>query len=320
VVLTYRKRPVFCHACGVSIDRSPFSSSSPEAKRKPWLGGLFSAIIPGLGHLYSGQARKGIKLWLMTFAVGLLAYALVLFGALFEPWIGVLGLLAWLLVWLYVLLDAVKIARQANPYRLKRYNQWYVYVGIIALPWVLAFGLRTFIVQAFKIPSGSMIPTLQIGDHIFVNKMAYGIRVGMLPEPYLVQFGKPQRGDVVVFIFPEDRTKEFIQRVIGIAGDTVEIRGKKISINGKQVDDPHAHFEVDAAQNISPVSLDDFGPIRVPGNHLFVMGDNRNRSYDSRFWGFVNLDDVKAKAFLIYWSWDGGDRWVRSERVLSLIR
>jgi signal peptidase I len=193
------------------------------------------------------------------------------------------------------------------------------YAEAIGMALLLALFIRTFIVQAFKIPSGSMIPTLQIGDHILVNKLAYGIRVPLWGH-YLVDFGKVHRGDVIVFIFPEDRSKDFIKRVIGVAGDTVEIRGKKIYINGQQIDDPHAHFEGDDPQNILPASRDDYGPTKVPANHIFVMGDNRDRSYDSRFWGFVNLDDVRGKAFLIYWSWDGSDRWVRWERLANLIR
>jgi signal peptidase I len=193
------------------------------------------------------------------------------------------------------------------------------YAEAIGMALLLALFIRTFIVQAFKIPSGSMIPTLQIGDHILVNKLAYGIRIPIWGH-YLMDFGKVQRGDVIVFIFPEDRSKDFIKRVTGVAGDTVEIRGKKIYINGQQMDDPHAHFEGDDPQNILPASRDDYGPTKVPANHIFVMGDNRDRSYDSRFWGFVNLDDVRGKAFLIYWSWDGNDRWVRWERLANLIR
>lgn len=193
------------------------------------------------------------------------------------------------------------------------------YAEAIGMALLLALFIRTFIVQAFKIPSGSMIPTLQIGDHILVNKLAYGVRVPYL-EQYLVSFQKVQRGDVIVFIFPEDRSKDFIKRVVGVAGDAVEVRDKKIFINGKQVDDPHAHFEGDDPQGIGLPSRDGYGPRVVPENHIFVMGDNRDRSYDSRFWGFVNLDDVRGKAFLVYWSWDGADRWVRWERLGSLIR
>ena len=193
------------------------------------------------------------------------------------------------------------------------------YAEAIGMALLLALFIRTFIVQAFKIPSGSMIPTLQIGDHILVNKLAYGIRIPFL-EDYVVDFAKPHRGDVIVFIFPEDRSKDFIKRVIGVAGDSVEIRGKKVFINGKEIDDPHAHFEGDDPQTAGLSNRDDYGPRNVPENHVFVMGDNRDRSYDSRFWGYVNLDEVRGKAFLIYWSWDGADRWVRWERLGSLIR
>jgi signal peptidase I len=192
------------------------------------------------------------------------------------------------------------------------------YVEAIGMALLLALFIRTFIVQAFKIPSGSMIPTLQIGDHILVNKLAYGVRIPFW-EQYLVEFRPVEHGDVVVFVFPEDRSKDFIKRVIGVAGDNVEIRGKKVYVNGKQIDDPHAHFEGDDPQNAGLTSRDDFGPKTVPQNSIFVMGDNRDRSYDSRFWGFVSLDDVRGKAFLIYWSWDGADRWVRWERLGSLI-
>lgn len=194
------------------------------------------------------------------------------------------------------------------------------YAEAIIMALLLALFIRTFIVQAFKIPSGSMIPTLQIGDHILVNKLAYGIRVPLWGQ-YLVDFKKPQGGDVVVFVFPEDRSKDFIKRVIGVAGDVVEIRGKKVYINGEAVQDPHAHFEgEDGAQGgVNFFVRDDYGPRTVPENHIFVMGDNRDRSYDSRFWGFVDLDDVRGKAFLIYWSWDGNDRWVRWERIGDLI-
>ncbi|HSF59636.1 MAG TPA: signal peptidase I, partial [Candidatus Binatia bacterium] len=172
-------------------------------------------------------------------------------------------------------------SRVESQERVKTKSTFREYAEAIGMALLLALFIRTFIVQAFKIPSGSMIPTLQIGDHILVNKLAYGIRVPLYGQ-YLVDFGRVQRGDVIVFIFPEDRSKDFIKRVVGVAGDTVEIRGKKVSINGKQVDDPHAHFEGDDPQNVLPASRDDFGPTRVPENQLFVMGDNRDRSYDSR--------------------------------------
>jgi signal peptidase I len=193
------------------------------------------------------------------------------------------------------------------------------YVEAIGMALLLALFIRTFIVQAFKIPSGSIIPTLAIGDHILVNKLTYGVRIPFW-EDYLIEFQKPDRGDVIVFIFPEDRSKDFIKRVVAVGGDTVEIRQKKVYINGKPATDPHAYFkDGDFAGEIQP-GQNNFGPRTVPDSHLFVMGDNRDSSHDSRFWGYVNLDDVRGKAFLIYWSWDGTDRWVRWERLGSLIR
>lgn len=192
------------------------------------------------------------------------------------------------------------------------------YVEAIGMALLLALFIRTFIVQAFKIPSGSMIPTLLVGDHILVNKLDYGIRIPIWGH-YLVQYQKPTRGDVIVFIFPEDRSKDFIKRVIAVGGDVVEIRGKRVIVNGQPVEDPHAYFEGDVNPGLGLQIRDNYGPKRVPENHVFVMGDNRDRSYDSRFWGFVDLQDIKGKAFLIYWSWDGIDRWVRWERIADVI-
>lgn len=192
------------------------------------------------------------------------------------------------------------------------------YAEAIIMALILALFIRTFIVQAFKIPSGSMIPTLEIGDHILVNKLSYGLRIPFL-ERYLLHYDSPDRGDVVVFIYPEDRSKDFIKRVIAVAGDTVEIRSKKIFINGREIDDPHGHFAGYDPLAGGVGSGDDYAAKKVPPNHIFVMGDNRDRSYDSRFWGFVDLNDVRGKAFLIYWSWDGTDRWVRWERLGNLI-
>lgn len=192
------------------------------------------------------------------------------------------------------------------------------YVEAIGMALLLALFIRTFIVQAFKIPSGSMIPTLQIGDHILVNKLSYGVRIPIWGQ-YLLQYRQAQRGDVIVFVFPEDRSKDFIKRVVGVGGDVVEIRGKRVFVNGQPLEDPHAYFEGDGAQGIGFQIRDDYGPKRVPENHIFVMGDNRDRSYDSRFWGFVDLQDIKGKAFMIYWSWDGTDRWIRWERIGGLI-
>jgi signal peptidase I len=195
-------------------------------------------------------------------------------------------------------------------------GRWRENIEAILVAIVIALFIRTFVVQAFKIPSGSMKQTLQIGDHILVNKFIYGVKI-----PYwrktLVPITDPQRGDIIVFKPPHDPDKDFIKRVIGVGGDVVECRKKKLFVNQKPVNQNFAvytHF----ADNVP--KRDNFGPITVPENALFVMGDNRDESYDSRFWGFVDLKAVSGKAFIIYWSWDNenfGVRWDRLARILK---
>ncbi len=177
------------------------------------------------------------------------------------------------------------------------------YVEAIVIAVLLAIVIRTFIVQAFKIPSGSMLPTLQIGDHLLVNKFIYGIRVP-LSGSLLVPIKKPSRGDVVVFRFPKDKSIDYIKRVVGVPGDTVTIKNKKVHINNKPIEDQHAYFNSTSIMRASSGPRDNTGPITVPEGKIFVMGDNRDNSYDSRFWGFVEQKDVLGKAFIIYWSWD----------------
>lgn len=191
------------------------------------------------------------------------------------------------------------------------------YVESILIAIVLAMFIRSFIIQAFKIPSGSMEPTLQIGDHILVNKFIYGITIPFTHKK-LLQLNQPKRGDVIVFVFPKDESKDFIKRVIGVEGDRIEIKQKKVYINGELYNDPYAQYQKNNPySNLQP--MDNLGPIVVPKNSLFVMGDNRDRSYDSRFWGFVPINYVKGKAFIIYWSWGGFLRDIRWNRIGKLI-
>jgi len=192
-------------------------------------------------------------------------------------------------------------------------------IEAILIAVILALFIRTFFVQAFKIPSGSMKQTLQIGDHILVNKFIYGIRLPF-SRIVLVPVTDPARGDIVVFKFPEDPSKDFIKRVVAVGGDTVEIRDKAVWVNDKPA--PHANA-VHLDPRIYPRGYqprDNFGPVQVPENTLFVMGDNRDESYDSRFWGFVDLEDIKGKAFMIYWSWDSEKTGIRWGRIGNLLR
>ena len=193
------------------------------------------------------------------------------------------------------------------------------YAEAIIIAILIAFFIRTFVVQAFKIPSGSMKPTLLIGDHILVSKFIYGVKIPYFRKT-LIPVRDPKRGEIIVFIYPEDRSKDFIKRVIGVGGDTIEIRNKKIFLNGMPYEDKYGVY-VDGF--VIPGAIqprDNFGPVTVPKGSVFTMGDNRDQSYDSRFWRFVDLKDVMGKAYVIYWSWDKEERSLRWNRLGSLIR
>ena len=189
--------------------------------------------------------------------------------------------------------------------------------GILAAV-LIALLVTTFVVKMYKIPSRSMVPTLLVGDQLVVNKLIYGIKIPYFRNTIL-PITDPQRGDIVVFIYPQDRSLDFIKRVIGIGGDTIEIKDKKIFINGKIFTD---NIGICSDKMIYPASFqprDNFGPVTVPQKSLFVMGDNRDESMDSRFWGFVDLKDVQGKAFIIYWSWNPDEREIRWQRLGNLL-
>jgi signal peptidase I len=195
------------------------------------------------------------------------------------------------------------------------------YAEAFGVALLIALVVRTLLLQAFKIPSGSMENTLLVGDHIFVNKFIYGYHV-----PYtkgrILAFSTPKRGDIVVFVFPEDPSKDFIKRVIGTPGDVVEIRNKTVYVNGAPLAEEYTRYA--DGRNVDGFlrSRDNMPPVRVPPGKLFMMGDNRDRSYDSRFWGFVDMDAVIGKAMFIYFSidWNRGIRWTEVWRYPELVR
>lgn len=193
------------------------------------------------------------------------------------------------------------------------------FIESVLIAFVIAAFIISFIVQAFKIPSGSMIPTLLIGDHLFVNKFIYGVKIPYIRKT-IIPVTDPKREDVIVFIYPQDRSKDFIKRVIGVAGDTIEMKNKKLFINGKAYADPYGVYDDPVILPADVQPRDNFGPVVVPEHSLFVMGDNRDHSLDSRFWGFVDLKDVQGKAFILYWSWDREEKNVRWNRLAKLIQ
>ncbi|MDH5762915.1 MAG: signal peptidase I [Nitrospinota bacterium] len=194
---------------------------------------------------------------------------------------------------------------------------------IIAL--VLALIIRTFIVQAFKIPSGSMEPTLLIGDHLLVSKFSYSMHVpNEIPFTSIQLFPDihffsrvPKRGDIVVFKFPEDESKDFIKRVVGLPGETIQVIQQRVYINDKLLKEPYAHHS--QPPSLDTGNRDNMPPLRIPEGHIFVMGDNRENSHDSRMWGVLDLSKLRGKAQWIYWSWDSQDTGVRTERLGSSV-
>jgi signal peptidase I len=185
------------------------------------------------------------------------------------------------------------------------------YFESIVIAVILALFIRTFVVQAFKIPTGSMEENLLIGDHLLVNKFVFGPTETAL-ERTLLPIGTIKRGEILVFKYPVEPDRDFIKRVIGLPGETVELREKKVYINGNPLDEPYVHFlqPPGAESELHEVTSFDvrerYGPVTVPPNQYFMMGDNRDNSQDSRYWGFMPRENVKGKATLIYWSYEAG--------------
>jgi signal peptidase I len=186
----------------------------------------------------------------------------------------------------------------------------------------LALFVRTFVFQAFKIPTGSMEPNLLVGDHLIVNKMVFaptatGFERAILPHRDI------HRGDVIVFKFPKDPTRDFIKRVIGLPGDQLELKRKKLYINGQELSEPYVHFLAPLSPESDKRSDDlreEYGPVTVPASQYFMMGDNRDNSEDSRYWGFMPASYVKGQALFIYFSVGESIGDVQWKRLLNRVR
>ena len=188
------------------------------------------------------------------------------------------------------------------------------YAEALSIALVLALFIRTFGVQAFKIPSESMLSTLLVGDHLLGLKFSYGLK-WPFTHSYIFKGPDPERGDVIIFEFPKDPSVDYIKRIVGIPVDVVELRDKRLYRNGELVDEPFARYVAAYAQD---PRCTNFGPVTVPEGKYFVLGDNRDNSLDSRFWGFVDRTAIRAKAWRIYWSGNGLDiRWNRMGRLVE---
>lgn len=274
--------------------------------RKPWLAVLLSILVTGLGHIYSGKIQKGLFLYLLQAIVLIFILSIVVFYTNIFSYI--FAFVSGIAFIIYCAADALKTARFGkDSYTLKRYNRWYVYAlcyilsNIIIQP-VVTHLIKENTIMAYKIPSGAMLPTIFIGDHILVNRI-------------INKSHSPKVGDIIVFEYPKDPKTDYIKRIVAIGGDKLEVLNKNLIVNDIEQNEIYAQHVDSRILDNETSPRDNFGPITVPNNSVFVMGDNRDNSYDSRFWGFVRLDQIKGKAISIYWSWDKEEKKVRWGRI-----
>jgi signal peptidase I len=293
-----------------------------QYRRSPWTAAVLSLIMPGLGQVYTGALARGL-VWMFlcgTFSVmGLLFLA---FPSAHSWTLGCVAELSVVVIWLAAAVDSRRLALRCKPdYELKDYNRWYAYVLLLFLGTggLLAYALyvRDQLLQPFIIPSAAMYPTIIRRDRVIAVKNAY-------------QTADPQRGDMVLFVYPDDRRIFYLKRVVALAGDTVEVKSGNLYVNGAELaresigpatissDNTTSTGEVFYENNNGAkyrifISQDkpaaDFGPITVPKYDCFVMGDNRNDSRDSRYFGPIAVTSLKGKFEYRYWPITGGAHW-----------
>ena len=258
--------------------------------RRPWLAALLTILEIGLGHIYAGNFKRGLSLFFIgqLLSLAFIASLLVITPGAISMVIRILVIIAFTI---YCILDAVLIARRKKEdYKPAKYNRWFVYVGYLLITVLFVQTYITYIVvpywiQPFKMPTGSMEPTLLVGDHALINKHIY-------------RSAEPHRGEIIVFGYPPDPSVPYIKRLIGVPGDTIEMVGRTVYINGKAIKEKYTQYT-------NPNSdTDHFGPYRVPPDQYFVLGDNRDNSQDSRFYGFVPMRNLLGKPLMIYWSYE----------------
>ena len=262
-----------------------------KKRRIPLIAAVLSLVTPGLGQLYNAQILKGIIFFLASLLIPMI---LSLAGLQFQFYGLVVILLFSICLWLFIIGEAFFSAKKKKEVVLKRYNKWYVYLIIILLmlgtyiiptDFIANIASETLRFSAYKMPTGSMEPTLSIGDYLIVDFKYF-------------KKNEPQTGDLVILQYPKDPTKVFIKRVIALEGEKIEIKDKQVYINDEAIQESYK-----VLKSISYDAVrDNFGPELVPSDHCFVMGDNRDNSYDSRYWGFLPIKNIKGKPLYIYWA------------------
>jgi signal peptidase I len=266
-------------------------------KRNLFIAALLSLITPGLGQVYNGQLLKGLAFYLGNLILTFLYRATGLAYQLF----GLISIAAVALIYCIIIIgDAGWTAYRTKDFVLKPYNRGYLYFLIILLTLISTFAIDGVLfrekgIKEYKMPSGSMEPTIEVGDRFVVA-------LGYYPK------NKMKRGDVIVFVSPKEARKIFVKRVAGLPGDVVEIRHKALFLNGDSCSEPYTIHLDPYELPASEMPRDNFGPDTIPDNKVFVMGDNRDNSNDSRFFGNIDFQAVKGKALYLYWPLKQG-RW-----------
>ncbi len=303
------------------------ASSTGTGRRRPWVAAILGFVWPGVGYLYAGRLRVGASLLLAYQPIELviLLLAVVIPAAPINVVVPAGAMLMWRIVFAR---GAAAAARAVSDGPTPVPSRWYgclTAMAVTVLPnFLWASGYRTAFVQAFEIPTGAMLPTIAIGDHLLAVKWPYGWRDPVTGRG-LFGMRRPERGELVVFRFPEDRSRVFIKRCIGLPGETVAIRGRDVLINGKPLVETYTRFlkpppKIDGMVADPEDPADDFGPVVVPADAYFVLGDNRDNSRDSRYWGFLPHEDLLGRATVIYWSQDANTGHIRWERIGQRLR
>lgn len=287
----------------VSSEPSPASESERSPDRpSPLVAVVANLVLPPLGHIYAGATRRGVTMWVVLTAVGALSVILAVHSpglTAMLPAFAVLAAKGMLTV------DALLVARKRRGDPTWRARRWHFYLLVTVALTVISLALQEtirFEARAFRIPSGSMRPTLEVGDFMFAQMATYRISA-------------PRRGDVVVYAFPQDPTKDMVHRVVGLPNEVIEVRDRQVFIDGLPLDELHVVHSDPEVWSAERGPRDQLAPWRIPQGEVFVMGDDRDNSNDGRFWGTLPIRMIRGRARVLYWSWDGARSRPRWERI-----
>lgn len=287
-----------------------------QLKRQWWLAGLLSYLLPGLGQFYNGKLTKGLLLHFCYSTWGGIVFSILfqmLRYPLSTPRILFLGLLTVIsfIIHLFIIIEAIRDARRMGPeMHHSSYQKWYIFLPVLVISltveYSISMAVRQNIAKPYRIPAASMEPTLLPGDYLISNQLYFSRH-------------NPTRGDVIIHQYPPNPRITYVKRIIGVPGDTLSILNKIVYINGQPLDEPYIQHIFPNIQPASQSPRDNFGPVVIPQNEYFVLGDNRDNSDDSRYWGTVSRHLIHGKPAFIYWSWSNHlPAWKFVQRIFTV--